>query len=203
MKNIEDIRNIIFDLGGVIVDIDLNRTFTLMHELGIENMENYITKYTGGGFAEDFQTGKMSDEQFIATIQQLSTKTITPNQIEDAWNAMIMDYETERIIKLKALKQKYRTFVLSNTNIIHYRNFAFRVPGETHIDNLFEKTYYSHEIGFSKPNKEAFEVVLKDAGLIPNQTLFLDDSPANVAMASQLGMQARVVEHGNDWLNWI
>lgn len=197
------IRNIIFDLGGVVIDIDLNRTFLQMAELGIDNMAEYVTRYGGNGFAESFQTGKMTDDEFIAKVQQLSTRTISRAQIEMAWNAMILDYEPDRIDQLKALKSRYRTFVLSNTNIIHYHNFAFRVPGENHIDNLFEKTYYSHEIGFSKPSAEAYLHVLNDAGLNPHETLFLDDSKANVTAAQQLGMQARVVTYGREWLEWL
>lgn len=203
MDKTNAIRNIIFDLGGVVIDIDLNRTFKQLAELGIDNMAEYVTRYGGDGFAELFQTGKMSDNEFITKLQQLSTHSTSKAQIEMAWNAMILDYEQDRIDLLKALKTRYRTFVLSNTNIIHYHNFAFRVPGENHIDNLFEKTYYSHEIGFSKPSAESFLYVINDAGLKPHETLFLDDSSANVAAAQQLGMQARVVTYGREWLGWF
>lgn len=199
----DGIRNIVFDLGGVVVDIDLNRTFDQMKALGVPDLVPYVSKYSGGGFAEAFQTGHLSEQGFVEHLCQLAGRPLPYDEVERAWNAMILEYEPDRIHRLRSLKSRYRTFVLSNTNVMHHRDFAFRVPGESDLRNLFEKVYYSHEIGLSKPSPESYLYVMHDAGLLPEDTLFLDDSADNVAAAQALGMRARQVTYGREWLEWL
>ncbi|MCL4482542.1 MAG: HAD-IA family hydrolase, partial [Bacteroidetes bacterium] len=139
-----------------------------------------------------------SPAQFRDKIRNILPGNPTDHEIEDAWGAMLIDFPAGIINYLIELKGKYRLFLLSNTNEIHVRRFeqifedAFGYP----ISRLFEKCYYSNEIGFRKPNAEAFLAVLKDASINPAETLFVDDLQQNTEAAKTLGMKVLHIEAG-------
>jgi FMN phosphatase YigB (HAD superfamily) len=201
--DLSNVRNIIFDLGNVLIDLDPQKTIKAFKDLGFAQIEEFQGHSRSMGFTALFQEGKMDDKAFYDEVRRYAGKPLTDIDIADAWNAMLLHYDTRRIQRLIDLKQRYRLFLFSNTNEVHHRNFAFRVPLVGSIDKLFERTFYSHEIGLAKPSTESFELVLRQAGIKAHETLFLDDLPENVEGAQKVGMQARLVEYPNQWLEWL
>ena len=188
MKNI---KNIIFDLGGVILNIDIKRTAEALKELGIDNFSEYMTQFHITSFFREYEMGKIDDAAFIKSIQSLSVKELSEEAAINAWNALLLDFPQERIDLLKALKEKYRLFLLSNTNAIHHRHFQQQLYLQTggYLEDLFEKTYYSHTIGLRKPDVAIFQRVINENKLNPAETIFVDDTEENMAGAKEAGLQ--------------
>ncbi len=185
------IKNIIFDLGGVLLNIDLKRTEDALRELGIEDLSVYLTQHHISAFFKEYEMGKIDDAAFIQSIRSLSPKPLTDEQVVNAWNALLLDFPEERIELLRKLKERYRLFLLSNTNLIHYRRFQEQIHAQTgmFLEDFFEKTYYSHEVGMSKPDVDIFNLVINENKLDPAETLFLDDTKKNMVGAKEAGLQ--------------
>lgn len=130
-------------------------------------------------------------------MKKYSPGNLTPERITEAWDAMLINFPPERIELLKSLKSRYRTFLLSNTNAIHLKKFGQMYKdtmGGGSLEDCFEKAYYSHLIGLRKPNKEAYEFVLNDQGLKPEETLFIDDTFPNIETAAALGIKTLYIK---------
>ena len=186
------IKNIIFDLGGVIFDVDYNRTSTAFKKLGCDNFDELYSQQKQSGLFDELETGKISIQSFINEMLRLLPNGATPKQIIDAWNAMLIGVPQIKLQKLLAHKQNYRTFLLSNTNAIHEEAFTKMIQQKNNIDSFssfFEKIYYSHRIGLRKPTKEVFEFVLEQNNLLPSETLFIDDSPQHLVGAESVGIR--------------
>lgn len=194
-----NISSIIFDLGGVILNINPQLTIDRFEAIGFSKIEFFLDHYRSLGFLAEFQAGRISEQQFYDTIRKESGLDISNQLIKEAWNAMLLDYPLDRIAKIKELKKNYKLFLLSNTNIVHFQNFAFRVPGVTQLGDLFDNVYYSHEIELSKPNADAYQFVIEANNLNAETTLFLDDLPENIATAKELGIQTYWVANANLW----
>ena len=191
MTELKAIKNIIFDLGGVLLYIDLKRTEDALSELGIEDLSVYLTQHHISAFFKEYEMGKIDDAAFIQSIRSLSQKPLIEAQVVNAWNALLLDFPEERIELLRKLKEKYRLFLLSNTNLIHYRRFQEQIHTQTgmHLEDFFEKTYYSHEVGMSKPDVAIFHLVVNENKLDPAETLFVDDTEKNMVGAKEAGLQ--------------
>ncbi|MDP4262751.1 MAG: HAD family phosphatase [Bacteroidota bacterium] len=199
----QNIKNVILDLGGVILNIDLGQTEMALLELGINNLSDYLTRSSISSFFKEYETGKIDDAAFVSSIQSLSTKAITEEEVIRAWNALLLDFPAERIELLQKLKEKYRLFLLSNTNMIHYREFQQRIYSQTggYLEDLFEKTYYSHTVGLSKPDVAIFHLVINENKLNPAETLFVDDTAANMTAAKEAGLQVSHIVPGTSILD--
>ncbi len=191
---IQGYENIIFDYGGVLIDIDYHRAVKKLSELSSEKDATHLYSQAEQIELFDlFETGKVSADDFIMELCQLLH--ISPAlgiQVEEAWNAMLLDLKKERIEVLKEISQNRRLFILSNINIIHeeYMVKYLQQHAEfTGFYELFEKVYFSHHIGLRKPDPEVFQYVLKDAGLDINKTLFIDDSAQHIAGATSIGLK--------------
>lgn len=186
-------KNIIFDLGGVILDISYDKTIQAFKNLGIQDFEQLYTQATQTGFFDDFETGKMSSSKFIAALQHKIANDITSNDIIHAWNAMLLNWDIHRLNLLVELRKHHRVFLLSNTNSIHQSSFMLSLKEQTGLATLmnhFDKIYMSHEIGLRKPNVEIFEYVLNDQQINAEETLFLDDSIQHIEGARTIGITA-------------
>jgi putative hydrolase of the HAD superfamily len=195
----QQIKNIIFDLGGVILNIDFKKTEEAFHLLGLENFSNHINQFHITDFFEQYETGKIDDGEFVEGISKLIEKPVTGEKIIAAWNALLLDFPYERIELLKKLKTRYRTFLLSNTNAIHHKEFQQRLFDKygVHLEDLFEKTYYSHTVKLRKPGAAIFDLVLKENNLLAAETLFIDDTASNFEEAEKLGIQVYHLTTGN------
>ena len=187
----QNIKNIIFDLGGVILNIDIKRTENALRELGINDLSQYLKQSRMISFFKEYEAGKIDDAAFIGAIQSLSEKPMAEEAVINAWNALLLDFPQERLDLLQALKKKYRLFLLSNTNAIHHKQFQQQLYLQTgyYLEDIFEKTYYSHTIGLCKPDVAAFQWVINENKLNPVETLFVDDTEANMAGAKEAGLE--------------
>lgn len=193
-----NIKNIIFDLGGVILNIDFKKTNEAFHSLGLENFSQHINQFHITDLFLQYETGQIDDIEFIEGIAKLSNKPMSEDEIIDAWNALLLDFPKERIDLLKNIKSKYRTFLLSNTNSIHLKEFQQRLHNEqgVYLEDLFEKAYYSHVVKLRKPHADIFNLVLQENALVPAETLFIDDTESNFPEAQRMGIQIYHLKHG-------
>jgi glucose-1-phosphatase len=193
------IKNIIFDLGGVVINLDMHLTINAFRTLGFSNIEDFFSFSRQNEFFDQFETGKITAAVFREQIRKAAPKPIIDADIDYAWNAMILDLPAERIALIKKMKPKFRTFILSNTNEIHVDYFSAILRRNYGMDNfseIFEKVYYSNEIGAKKPNAESFEFVLKENNLLPEETFFIDDTQINIEAASKLGIKSYWLKNG-------
>lgn len=194
------INNIIFDLGNVILSIDTKLSEKEFARFGLTDFKKLYTLASQAEIFDRLEIGKISSTEFYNEFRRITGSDLSDKIIKDCWNALILDYRPEVIQLLKKLKSKYRTFLLSNTNKIHYDYYTdsliqnFDVNG---LESLMEKTYFSHEIGMKKPNKEVFEFVLSDAGILAEQTLFIDDNQDNIIAAQKVGIQTIWLRNNN------
>lgn len=190
------LKNIIFDLGGVLINIDYKKTEQAFTDLGVTNFREMYAQYAADELFESLETGHTSEERFYEFMTQKGNKLLEPVQVQKAWNAMLLDFRVESLQFLESLKEKYALYLLSNTNAIHKSAFDKIFTDQTGLptmDTFFKKAYYSHMIGFRKPNENIYEYVLKDAGINARETLFIDDSVNNLEAAARLGIRTHLL----------
>jgi len=188
MKNV---KNIIFDLGGVIMNLDVPKTISALREIGVTDIVNNTGHHYKYSFFYDFEIGKITPQDFINELRNLSSENPSDAQLQNAWNAMIFDIPKDRVDFIKSLKPNYNIYLLSNTNAIHQKKFLdeFEKAQGFKFNTLFEKAYYSHEIKIRKPDEAIFTYVLKDSQLQAEASIFIDDSIDNIKAAEGLGLQ--------------
>lgn len=190
------IRNIFFDFGGVIMDVHLARTIEAFVKMGVSGLSVAQTQVGSGTFFEDHERGTLSSEKFLDALRTLipDGARIPEEKIWEAWHALLDGFIPERVELLKVLarEKRYRIFVLSNTNPPHRKRFRemFREQFGEAFDDVFEKTFYSDELGAVKPEAAIYERAARAAGVVPAESLFIDDNPLNVAGARACGWQA-------------
>lgn len=192
MKQLEGVKNIIFDLGGVILNIDYQLTIDEFKKLGMDNFEDIFSQYKQSVLSDNFEIGRISELEFHEGIKKISGVDFTFQESKNAWNALLLDLPKARIHLLKKMAQNYRLFLFSNTNETHYNQFVSQVSDE--FDSIFEKTYYSHLFGKRKPNKDAFQTILKENNLQASETLFVDDSIQHIKSAESLGILGILIQ---------
>lgn len=193
------IKNIIFDLGGVLLNIDYHKTFTAFRELGVQHFEEMFTQFHVNELFEKLETGKIGEDDFYETIKTHIPQTISNEKVANAWNAMILDFRTETLVVLKTLSANHDLYLLSNTNSIHlkyFRKIFTRDTGQPLLDSYFNKAWYSHLIGLRKPDRDIYEYVLGDAAINAAETLFIDDTIDNINAAMELGIQTLHLKSG-------
>ncbi len=200
MTNLNEKKSVIFDLGNVVVDIDLKITFQRFKELGFYIDENFLKKYHQTPIFKDFEEGRVSSHEFTSELLQKMKQGVTKEEVIDAWNSLLGDYKDERISTIIKLRQTHQVYLLSNTNSLHIESCSNRVPIVGSLDKLFDKIYYSHEMGMSKPSDAIFKRVLEDANIKAEETLYLDDSLANVEAARKVGIESWLVEYPDQWV---
>jgi putative hydrolase of the HAD superfamily len=186
------IKNIIFDLGGVILDIDETIVYKELEKMGISTSELAQSKEFIDIMSK-FDTGI-----YTAPIFRKKTKTLlgqekmTDQRFDAIWNAMLLDIPRERIEAIEKVKKHYKIFLMSNSNVIHYdlyvRDLQLRF-GYHEFDELFNKSYFSFAEHLEKPDPRFFELILDHEGLLPEETLFIDDTAANIEAAKSLGIK--------------
>jgi glucose-1-phosphatase len=187
------IKNIIFDLGGVILNIDYQLTIDAFKRLGFYNFDAVFTQAKQTGIFDKLDKGLITPMEFRDGVRELAGKSYTNEQIDDAWNAMLLDFPVHRLKLLEKVHAQYRTFLLSNTNQIHidvYNQILLKTFGVKDLSHFFEKEYYSHVIHMRKPDAEIFEFILNQNGLNAEETLFIDDTEQHVVGARKMGINA-------------
>ncbi len=187
MKNI---KNIIFDLGGVLINLDSSKT----EECFGEKITTFFDKKINSTFFDilcKYERGEIKSKVFREEVSKIFGFNLSKKCFNKCWNAMIRDMPTNRILMLLKLREKYNIFLLSNTNTIHYNYFTKQDYWESKI---FKKLYFSHEVGMRKPEPEIFKLVLNENKLKPEETLFLDDTKANIEAAQKLGINSVLID---------
>ena len=195
----EGIENIIFDLGGVVLNLDYTRTAEAFMQLGLEDFPAMYSQASQTGLFDTYEKGLCSTPYFINSLLNYLPAGTTPNKVVAAWNAMILDFPKENLDLLMELKHSYRTFLLSNTNDIHIQavNRALeRASGNKSLHPYFEKVYFSCEIHLRKPDTEIFKHVCEENRLDPGHTLFIDDTEQHVLGARAAGLEAYYLQKG-------
>jgi len=196
---IEGIRHIIFDLGGVLLDIDYKQTMHAFEKLGVTNIQSIFDTLQQEKVFDRLDTGELTSEGFITTIRNAAGLDLSDADIVEAWNALLIEFPLRRLQILQQLQLYYDLVLLSNTNGIHEQRFNQILQQSRGIPNIgvfFDKVYFSHRIGMRKPELPIFERVLQDCGFKPEQTLFIDDLSVNTEAAAQLGIRTILLENG-------
>ncbi|WP_320051816.1 HAD family phosphatase [uncultured Acetobacteroides sp.] len=199
--NTKAIRNIIFDFGGVIINIDYHLTAKAFEGLGVTNFKNLFSQASQSNLFDNLEIGAISPSEFRNELRRIINLDITDEQLDNAWNAMLLDYPKHRLAFLSMIKDRYRTFLLSNTNQIHmdcYYASLLKEHGINGLDSLFEKLYFSHEVGLRKPDPAIYQLVLDQNKLKAEETLFIDDSAQNLSTPNSLGIQVYHLTNGED-----
>ncbi|WP_316829946.1 HAD family phosphatase [Pedobacter aquatilis] len=188
----QNIKNIIFDYGNVIFDIDFRIAQDSFKKLGISDIENFFAHKAHNQLFDDFETGAISPAEFRAGIRKVANQPeLTDDQINEAWNSLLIGTIQENHDLLLKVKEKYRTFLLSNNNEIHYDwiiNYLKTTFQINNYDEYFERAYFSQQMKLRKPNTNIFEQVLRENNLNPAETLFIDDSPQHIEGAKKVGL---------------
>lgn len=196
--SIQKIKNIIFDYGNVIFEIDFLKAQNALSQLGIPDIESFFGHKGHAELFSQLETGSISPAEFRAGIRKAaSNESLSDEEIDSAWNSIFVGVPPNVHDTLLEMKSKYRTFLLSNTNEIHYNFFLDYLKKEYAIDNndhLFEKAYYSQLMFLRKPHVEIFQRVLTENNLLPEETLFIDDSPQHLVGAAHAGMHTLLMD---------
>jgi len=192
------IKNIIFDLGGVILNLSVDSTLRKFSELSGLPVDEVIEMYHARPEFLAYEKGEITNDEFRQSLKKIFGLKSLDTELDVSWNAMLGDIPKERVELLRELKSKYKTYLLSNTNAIHLDHFTGIVQkahGLESLDPLFHKAYYSHLMKMRKPDPGIYEYVLKENGLKAEETIFLDDNLANLKGAASVGIQTFHVSH--------
>lgn len=186
-------KNLIFDLGEVIVDIDYKQTIAAFQKLAVVEFSTVVSYTAQNPVFDLYEKGKVSNAVFFDELRKFLKPGTTDKEIENAWNAIFQHYNPQKVELLKQLKTRYKTFALSNINQIHLA--SINEAARTHFNapdfaEFFHAAYYSNELGYRKPEKEIYQLILQKEGLKPAETFFVDDKKENIEAAKAFGIQA-------------
>lgn len=198
------IKNLIFDFGGVLVNLDKDICTAKFKKINAEEVGHYVDFCIQEDLFHELEIGAITVPEFCQEVRKKAPLcTASDKEICDAWASLLTDVPVHRLAALLKLKENYRLFLLSNTNEIHWEMaedmFFCQVEGLC-VDDYFEKCYLSNRLGMIKPSPEIFKLVLEENGLTPDETLFIDDSPKNCAAAEAVGIHAFHSPTGEDWI---
>lgn len=188
----KDFKNIIFDLGGVILNIDYSKTIAAFRNLGLLDFENNYSQLVQTDLFDDYERGEISSADFRNGIRAVFRMEISDAEIDHAWNMMLLDLPSQRLDLLHRLGSEKKLALLSNTNEIHIHQFEKSLMSNFGFEDLsayFQKLYYSYHVGMRKPEERIFQLVLDEMGFNPLETLFIDDSPQHIEGAKKVGLQ--------------
>ena len=201
------IKNIVFDFGGVIFNLSYEGALASFTAIGLRDAEQRLDRYHQRGIFEELESGRMTANEFRAELSQMCNRELTHDEVMQAWLGYVGGPVDEaRLAYLDELRARgYRTFLLSNTNPFVQswaESAAFSQAGRP-LSSFLEKCYTSYEVGVMKPDERIFSYMLKDSALVASETLFLDDSQANIDAAAALGIQTLLVEKNQDWFEAV
>jgi putative hydrolase of the HAD superfamily len=185
------VKNIIFDLGNVLYDIDFTKMYQSFEELGIPHFETYFTLNQSDPLFFELEKGTINQTQFFEGFNKISPVVLSPLQITTAWNSLLMGYRKAAINWILENDRAYNIYLFSNTNQIHFDHFIpefEREVADVPFQSIFKKAYFSHELGMRKPDPASFAQILENESLMASETLFIDDNKPNVEAAASLGM---------------
>lgn len=201
MQQATPIRNIIFDFGGVIIDLDMQKTEDAFKNLGIQDFNDHFNQLKQSALFDNLDKGRITEHEFREKLNHEWGTQFSDRQIDDAWNAMLGEIPAAKLKLLQEIHHSFRTFLLSNTNIIHIKQITKYLAvtyGRPNLDDLFDKVYYSFVVDARKPDPAIFLKVINDNDLKPAETLFIDDSPQHIEAARSLGLRTALYSPKED-----
>lgn len=195
----DNIQNIIFDLGGVILDVDYNLTRIAFEKLGVTHFDEMYSQTTADQLFQKLETGDISEKDFHEELNRCTGLHLSAKEINQAWNAMLLTFREDSLRFLDEISPRYQLFLLSNTNHIHLKAlqkiFHERKRNKS-FEEYFTTAFYSCDIGLRKPDAACYQWVLKTLSIDPHHTLFIDDSIKNTEAAKNEGIQTILLEKG-------
>lgn len=189
-----DVRLVIFDLGGIIMPIRMEKTAHAFAALGAHEIAAHVTaSHAHDGVFNTYQNGLISTPDFLVAVRKETGVVGSDQQIRDAWNAMLHDPDASRLKIIKEISERVPTVLLSNSNDMHIVWAREHMKPFGGFENFFQKTYFSHEVRMSKPDARIYEYVLQDMGVKAEDAVFFDDSALNIEAAKALGIDARLM----------
>lgn len=192
-------KNIIFDLGNVLLPIDFNAPVSAFRKIGLEDFEGLYSGINQSNLFDLLETGKITSLYFYDKMREISGYNWSNQQIDDAWTKIILDFRPSTIKMLESLAKTKRLFLLSNTNKIHFDVYDAQIRERFNPEGLssyFEKAFYSHEMGLRKPDPQIFISMAEIAGIQPSESLFVDDNEDNINTAKKLGFCTYLLKSG-------
>jgi putative hydrolase of the HAD superfamily len=201
-SHLKGIKNIVFDLGGVLITLERDEAVRRFREAGLKNAAELLDPYHQKGIFLELEEGKLSQEAFYEAVRKEAGQFISNETINYGWMGFLKEVPEYKLKMLEDLKAMgYRLYLLSNTNPVIMSwalSPAFSSQGKS-LDRYFDKLYLSYQIGYTKPSPEIFDFMFKDSGILPSETLFIDDGNANIEMGEKWGMKTYLVENGKDF----
>ena len=200
MKHFRNITTLIFDFGGVLINLDINQCIFNFKQLGLKNFEQYLNNFAQSGFFMKLEKGQIPAEEFRNEIRKLSSNPLTDAQIDEAWCSFLLEIPSAKLNMLLELRKKFRVILLSNTNIIHFPDSEKKLFLKTgrNMSDYFDRCYLSYEMKMAKPDKEIFVNILTSENVHANECLLLDDGIKNTEQAQKLGIQTYLVGERED-----
>ena len=192
-------KNLIFDLGNVLYDIDFKKMNEGFTSIGINDIETHFTLNQSHQLFLDLEMGFVNEQTFFDGFRALSNLPLTNDQITIAWNSLLVGFRKSSIQWLKENNKIYPTFLYSNTNQIHCDHFIpefEREVADYPFESLFQTPYYSHKMGMRKPDPISFTYILEKEGLVAGETLFVDDNEPNIIAAASVGLKVLHLKTG-------
>jgi putative hydrolase of the HAD superfamily len=198
MEMLNGIRNIIFDLGGVLLNIDPKKTIEAFGKLGMKQLVGDKGLSYDHDIFYQMEQGKITPAEFRNGVRQLLPKEVSDDEIDAAWTAMLLDFPAIRVELVKNLRKDFNIYLFSNTNAIHVAKYhsIFRTQHGFEVSTLFEKDFYSNEIGYRKPSAESYQEIIRLSGINPAESIFIDDSLQNVDASIASGIKGFWLEPG-------
>lgn len=197
----KQIKNIVFDFGGVIIGIDRNQAVKAFERIGVKDADSLLDKYHQQGIFQEVENGNMDAETFRCELSKMSGKMLTYEEVEQGWKGFITEVPQYKLNYLNELRKQYKVFILSNTNpyIMGWARSDKFTPAGKPLDAYVDKIYTSFEAGSTKPDFGIFDYMIKDSGINPVETIFVDDGAANIAAGKEFGFVTMQPENGEDW----
>ncbi|MDR2844448.1 MAG: HAD family phosphatase [Candidatus Symbiothrix sp.] len=196
------VKNIVFDLGGVIITLDHNEAIRRFKAAGVEDVEKYLDPYHQNGIFLDLEAGTMTKAEFYDALRKLTGKHISAEAIDSGWLGFLKEVPIGKLKMLEKLRTKdYTLYLLSNTNPVVMDwalTPAFSSEGKP-LNTYFDKLYLSYQMKCVKPDEAIFHQMIADSGMIPSETLFIDDGVHNIATAKRLGFKTYQPLNGEDF----
>lgn len=195
------IKNLIFDFGGVIIDISRTNAVKRFQSIGVTNADEVLDKYHQKGIFLEVEDGRIDADEFCRKLSEMCGREISFDEAQYAWLGFMSDIPQYRLEYLLELRKKYRLYLLSNTNpfIMGWARSAGFTSAGRPLDDYMDKLYLSYQVGVVKPHREIFDYMIQDSGLIPEESVFIDDGTANIEMGASLGFRTMQPINGEDW----
>lgn len=201
MMNLTGVKNIVFDLGGVIITLSRDEAVRRFKSIGLERAEELLDPYHQKGVFLELEEGRISEQAFFDAIRTEAGKFIPDEEIRWGWMGFIVDCPDYKLKMLEDLRKDYKLYLLSNTNpvIMSWAMSSDFSKDSKSLDEFFDKTYLSYQMGMTKPNPKIFHDMIEDSGMLPGETLFIDDGGDNVRIGNELGFKTFQPKNGEDF----